>query len=74
MSERISSKKKKALDQIITSKATALEKGGDPLGVPKEEAMTEVKVELDKIRSTLEDNLKKDDLHSVYIERYKPHF
>lgn len=42
--------------------------------MPKEEAMTEVKVDVDKIRSTLEDNLKKDALHRVYIERYKPHF
>ncbi|CAB1347608.1 unnamed protein product [Coregonus sp. 'balchen'] len=63
-----------ALDRIITCKAMTLEKGGDPLGVLKEEAMTEVKVEVDKIRSTLEDNLKKDDLHTAYIEMYKPHF
>ncbi|KAL0972890.1 hypothetical protein UPYG_G00196110 [Umbra pygmaea] len=63
-----------ALDRIITCKATALENEDDHLNLLKEEAITEVLVEINKIQSRLEDNLKKDGLHKACLEQYKPQF
>ncbi|KAJ7990387.1 hypothetical protein DPEC_G00299770 [Dallia pectoralis] len=62
------------LGRFVAGKAATLEKGCDPLDQLNKEAITEVKVEVEKIRSTLEDNLKKDDLHIRFIEKFKPNF
>ncbi|KAM4628375.1 interferon-induced very large GTPase 1, partial [Polymixia lowei] len=59
---------------INSSKAKVLGTGvrRDPLKVLKEEAIEEVKEEVDNIRSKLEVYLVKDDLHKCYLDTYRP--
>ncbi|XP_062329145.1 interferon-induced very large GTPase 1 [Osmerus eperlanus] len=65
-----------AQQRILACKASALEQGelDDTLGELKEEARSKVKSEVDKIRTRLEQYLRKDDLHRDYIYTYRANF